>query len=199
MDTLTSLHVFCQIVMSGSFTRAADTLGISTAMASKHLRHLEQRLGVRLMQRNSRSLHLTAEGEAYYQRVSEALTLLDTAASEAGSNLPQGHLRLTAPIWCANPVFARWMGEYRERYPAVSLDIILDNGMRDLVSEGIDLALRVSKTPAPTLVVRPLFTVQFVLVASPAYRQSVAKQQHPDAAPTAAGRRWHRLSAAVAD
>ena len=94
MDTLTSLHVFCQIVVSGSFTRAADTLGISTAMASKHLRHLEQRLGVRLMQRNSRSLHLTAEGEAYYQRVSEALTLLDTAASEAGSNYPQGHLRL---------------------------------------------------------------------------------------------------------
>ena len=63
MDTLTSLHVFCQIVASGSFTRAADTLGISTAMASKHLRHLEQCLGVRLMQRNSRSLSLTAEGE----------------------------------------------------------------------------------------------------------------------------------------
>lgn len=179
MDTLTSLHVFCQIVASGSFTRAADTLGISTAMASKHLRHLEQRLGVRLMQRNSRSLHLTAEGEAYYQRVSEALTLLDTAASEAGSNLPQGHLRLTAPIWCANPVFARWMGEYRERYPAVSLDIILDNGMRDLVSEGIDLALRISKTPAPTLVVRPLFTVQFVLVASPAYLRRHGVPQTP--------------------
>ena len=179
MDTLTSLHVFCQIVASGSFTRAADTLGISTAMASKHLRHLEQRLGVRLMQRNSRSLHLTAEGEAYYQRVSEALTLLDTAASEAGSNHPQGHLRLTAPIWCANPVFARWMGEYRERYPAVSLDIILDNGMRDLVGEGIDLALRVSKTPAPTLVVRPLFTVQFVLVASPAYLRRHGVPQTP--------------------
>ena len=175
MDTLTSLHVFCQIVASGSFTRAADTLGISTAMASKHLRHLEQRLGVRLMQRNSRSLHLTAEGEAYYQRVSEALTLLDTAASEAGSNYPQGHLRLTAPIWCANPVFARWMGEYRERYPAVSLD----NGMRDLVGEGIDLALRVSKTPAPTLVVRPLFTVQFVLVASPAYLRRHGVPQTP--------------------
>ena len=131
------------------------------------------------MQRNSRSLHLTAEGEAYYQRVSEALTLLDTAASEAGSNYPQGHLRLTAPIWCANPVFARWMGEYRERYPAVSLDIILDNGMRDLVGEGIDLALRVSKTPAPTLVVRPLFTVQFVLVASPAYLRRHGVPQTP--------------------
>ena len=160
MDTLTSLRVFCQIVASGSFTRAADTLGISTAMASKHLRNLEQRLGVRLMQRNSRSLHLTAEGEAYYQRVSEALTLLDTAASEAGSNHPQGHLRLTAPIWCANPVFARWMGEY-------------------LVGEGIDLALRVSKTPAPTLVVRPLFTVQFVLVASPAYLRRHGVPQTP--------------------
>jgi len=140
MDTLTSLHVFCQIVVSGSFTRAADTLGISTAMASKHLRHLEQRLGVRLMQRNSRSLHLTAEGEAYYQRVSEALTLLDTAASEAGSNHPQGHLRLTAPIWCANPVFARWMGEYRERYPAVSLDIFTGTFPDGFLFQGFPLA-----------------------------------------------------------
>ena len=179
MDTLFSLRVFREVIRCGSFTRAADKLGISTAMASKHVSHLEKQVCAKLLQRNSRSLHLTAEGEAYYQRVSEALMLLDTAASEAGSNHPQGHLRLTAPIWCANPVFARWMGEYRERYPAVSLDIILDNGMRDLVGEGIDLALRVSKTPAPTLVVRPLFTVQFVLVASPAYLRRHGVPQTP--------------------
>ncbi|WP_083826180.1 LysR substrate-binding domain-containing protein [Cardiobacterium valvarum] len=106
-----------------------------------------------------------------YYRASEALALLDSAASEAGRDSPQGPLRLTAPIWCATatPVFARWMGEYRDRYPAVSLDIILDNDMCDLIGEGIDLALRDSKTPAPTLVISPLFTVQFVLVASPAY------------------------------
>ena len=65
MDTLLSLKIFAQIVESGSFTRAAECLGISTAMASKHLSHLEKHLGIRLMQRNSRSLSLTAEGEVY--------------------------------------------------------------------------------------------------------------------------------------
>ena len=164
MDTLLSLKIFAQIVESGSFTRAAECLGISTAMASKHLNHLEKHLGIRLMQRNSRSLSLTAEGE------------VDAAAARAGSGreTPQGHLRLTAPIWCANPVFADWMREYRARYPEVSLDIILDNDMRDLIGEGIDLALRVSRAPIPSLVVRRLvvrrlFEVRFALVASPAY------------------------------
>ena len=171
MDTLLSLKIFAQIVESGSFTRAAECLGISTAMASKHLNHLEKHLGIRLMQRNSRSLSLTAEGEVYYRQSIEALQLLDAAAAQAGSGreTPQGHLRLTAPIWCANPVFADWMREYRARYPEVSLDIILDNDMRDLIGEGIDLALRVSRAPIPSLVVRRLFEVRFALVASPAY------------------------------
>lgn len=171
MDTLLSLKIFAQIVESGSFTRAAEYLGISTAMASKHLSHLEKHLGIRLMQRNSRSLSLTAEGEVYYRQSIEALQLLDAAAAQAGSGreTPQGHLRLTAPIWCANPVFADWMREYRARYPEVSLDIILDNDMRDLIGEGIDLALRVSRVPIPSLVVRRLFEVRFALVASPAY------------------------------
>ena len=144
MDTLLSLKIFAQIVESGSFTRAAECLGISTAMASKHLSHLEKHLGIRLMQRNSRSLSLTAEGEVYYRQSIEALQLLDAAAAQAGSGreTPQGHLRL---------------------------DIILDNDMRDLIGEGIDLALRVSRAPIPSLVVRRLFEVRFALVASPAY------------------------------
>jgi len=181
MDTLFSLKVFAQIVENGSFTRAAECLGISTAMASKHLTHLEKQLGIRLMQRNSRRLSLTAEGESYYQQSREALALLDNAAAQAGSGreTPQGQLRLTAPIWCANPTFAAWMREYRAQYPEVSLDIILDNGMRDLIGEGIDLALRVSRTPSPSLVVRPLFAVRFVLVAAPAYIRRHGMPQTP--------------------
>ena len=181
MDTLFSLKVFAQIVESGSFTRAAECLGISTAMASKHLTHLEKQLGIRLMQRNSRRLSLTAEGETYYQQSREALALLDNAAAQAGSGreTPQGQLRLTAPIWCANPTFAAWMREYRAQYPEVSLDIILDNEMRDLIGEGIDLALRVSRAPSPSLVVRPLFAVRFVLVAAPAYVRRHGMPQTP--------------------
>ena len=182
MDTLFSLKVFQQIVECASFTRAAESLGISTAMASKHLNHLEKQLGVRLMQRNSRRLSLTAEGEAYYRQSSEALALLDAAAAAAGGGreTPQGHLRLTAPIWCANPTFAAWMRDYRARYPDVSLDLILDNEMRDLIGDGIDLALRVSRDPAPSLVVRPLFAVRFVLVAAPAWIRRHGLPQTPE-------------------
>ena len=182
MDTLFSLKVFQQIVECASFTRAAESLGISTAMASKHLHHLEKHLGIRLMQRNSRRLSLTAEGEAYYRQSGEALALLDAAAAAAGGGreTPQGHLRLTAPIWCANPTFAGWMRDYRARYPDVSLDLILDNEMRDLIGDGIDLALRVSRDPAPSLVVRPLFAVRFVLAAAPAWIRRHGLPQTPE-------------------
>ena len=182
MDTLFSLKVFQQIVECASFTRAAESLGISTAMASKHLHHLEKHLGIRLMQRNSRRLSLTAEGEAYYRQSGEALALLDNAAAAAGGGreTPQGHLRLTAPIWCANPTFAGWMRDYRARYPDVSLDLILDNEMRDLIGDGIDLALRVSRDPAPSLVVRPLFAVRFVLAAAPAWIRRHGLPQTPE-------------------
>lgn len=182
MDTLFSLKVFQQIVECASFTRAAESLGISTAMASKHLHHLEKHLGIRLMQRNSRRLSLTAEGEAYYRQSGKALALLDAAAAAAGGGreTPQGHLRLTAPIWCANSTFAGWMRDYRARYPDVSLDLILDNEMRDLIGDGIDLALRVSRDPAPSLVVRPLFAVRFALVAAPAWIRRHGLPQTPE-------------------
>lgn len=171
MDTLFSLKVFCQVVESGSFTRAAEHLHISTAMASKHVSHLENRISARLLHRNSRTLTLTTAGERYYQQCRDALIMLDEAAQQAGASRdsPQGHLRITAPIWCANPVFAGWISEYQAHYPDVSLDIVLDNSMRDLVGEGFDLALRVSHSPAPALIVRPLFDVEFILVASPAH------------------------------
>lgn len=193
MDTLTSLKVFCQIVEQGSFARAAEQLGISAPMASKHLNHLEKHLATRLLYRNSRQLHLSKEGEAYYRQCREALELLDNAAQAAslGRSKAHGHLRITAPVWCANPVFARWIAEYRAREPEVSLDIVLDNRMRDLIGDGFDLALRVSSNPMPSLIVRPLFTVRFALVATPewirrnGHPQTVAEvRQHPAILPS---------------
>ena len=181
MDTLFSLKVFCQVVEQGSFARAAEQLGISAAMASKHVSHLEKHLATRLLQRNSRSLHLSEEGEAYYRQCREAVELLDSAAAQAslGQSRAQGHLRITAPVWCANPVFARWIAEYRQREPDVSLDIVLDNRMSDLVGDGFDLALRVSASPSPSLIVRPLFAVHFVLVATPAWIRRNGLPQTP--------------------
>ena len=100
MDTLFSLKVFRQVVQSGSFTRAADQLNISTAMASKHVSHLENTIQAKLLHRNSRNLHLTEAGEEYYRQCSYALDTLDTAAQKAagGADTPQGMLRVTMPL-----------------------------------------------------------------------------------------------------
>lgn len=171
MDTLFSLKVFCQIVEQGSFTRAAEQLGISAPMASKHLTHLEKQLATRLLHRNSRRLHLSEEGDIYYRQCREALDLLENAAAQAGLRRAKayGHLRIAVPVWCANPMFADWIAQYRTREPDVTLDIVLDNRMNDLIGEGFDLALRFSSNPAPSLIMRPLFDVAFMLVASPTW------------------------------
>ncbi|PJO78070.1 LysR family transcriptional regulator [Neisseria brasiliensis] len=171
MDTLFSLKVFRHVVQNGSFTRAAEQLNISTAMASKHVSHLENTIQAKLLHRNSRNLHLTEAGEEYYRQCSYALDTLDTAAQKAagGTDKPQGMLRVTMPLWFANSLLSGWLVEYRERYPEVTLDLVLDNRHVDLIAEGFDLALRVSKTPSPSLIVKPLAVIQFVLVASPEY------------------------------
>ncbi|STZ76881.1 LysR family transcriptional regulator [Bergeriella denitrificans] len=171
MDTLFSMKVFRQVVQNGSFTRAAEQLDISTAMASKHVSHLENTIQAKLLHRNSRNLHLTEAGEEYYRQCSYALDTLDTAAQVAagGTDKPQGTLRVTMPLWFANKLLSRWLVEYRRRYPEVTLDLVLDNRHIDLIAEGFDLALRVAKTPSPSLIVKPLAKIEFVLVAAPDY------------------------------
>ncbi|MFH6973976.1 LysR family transcriptional regulator [Neisseria sp. 23W00296] len=170
MDTLLSLRVFCEVVQQRSFTRAAEKLGISTAMASKHVSHLERHVRAKLLQRSSRSLNLTEAGEAYYRRCAEALDTLDTAAERAAGSAetPQGRLKITMPMWFANAMFCGWLAEYRRRYPQVTFDLILDNRKADLIAEGIDLALRVSSDGLPPgLIVRPLAEIPFYLAAAP--------------------------------
>ncbi|MCF7520615.1 LysR family transcriptional regulator [Neisseria sp. ZJ106] len=182
MDTLFSLKVFRSVVQNGSFTKAADQLDISTAMASKHVRHLENSIKAKLLHRNSRNLHLTEAGEEYYRQCSYALDTLDTAAQKAagGADTPQGLLRVTMPLWFANFCMSGWLVEYRERYPEVELDLVLDNRHIDLIAEGFDLALRVSKTLNPSLIVKPLAKIRFVLVASPEYLQRSGMPTTPE-------------------
>ena len=181
MDTLFSLKVFREVVQSGSFTRAAEQLGISTAMASKHVSHLENTVQARLLHRNSRNLHLTEAGEDYFRQCSYALETLETAAQKAagGADKPQGVLRITMPQWFANPRVSGWLAEYSRRYPEVMLDLDLSNRHVDLIAEGFDLALRVSNEPHPSLIVRPLTEIEFFLVAAPDYLRRHGVPQTP--------------------
>ncbi len=151
-------------------------------MASKHVSHLENSIKAKLLHRNSRNLHLTEAGEEYYRQCSYALDTLDTAAQKAagGADTPQGMLRVTMPLWFAGNLIGTWLAEYRERYPEVTLDLVLDNRHVDLIAEGFDLALRVAKTLSPSLIVKPLAQIQFVLLASPEYLAKHGKPQTPE-------------------
>ncbi|WP_343293398.1 LysR family transcriptional regulator [Vandammella animalimorsus] len=168
MDTLLSMKIFRQVVEHGSFTKAAERMGLSTAMVSKHVRHLEASIGAKLLLRNTRSLSLTEAGSEYYRQCAYALDTLQQAAEKAASGVAraQGQLRLTAPVWFASPLFAQWLTEYSAQYPEVALDVTLDNRHTDLVAEGFDLALRASDTLSGSLIARRLGTVTMLLCAS---------------------------------
>jgi DNA-binding transcriptional LysR family regulator len=174
MDTLTSIRVFRQVVESGSFVAAADRLDVSTATVSKHVMHVEERLGVRLLNRSNRAVSLTEPGRVYFERTKTILDDLQETEVELGSQLtvPRGTLRVTAPSFTAGQRVADLLAEYRRRYPEVVVDISFEDRSVDLVEEGYDVAMRITRDAASLpagLIARPVRTAHFVLGASPEY------------------------------
>lgn len=173
MDTLTSMRVFRLAVEAKSFAAAARRLDMSPAMASKHVMHLERRLGTLLLNRTSRHLSLTESGATYFDHVRQLLDELDDVEAAVGQSTaaPHGTLKVSAPVWMANPDFVGVLNDYRTRYPDVRLDVDLSGRFVNLVEEGFDLALRVTNplSLGPALIARPIAPVTFHLVASPSY------------------------------
>src|SRR6267154_5808817 len=125
MDTLTSIRVFRQVVESGTFVAAAERMDFSTAMVSKHVMHVEKRLGVRLLNRNSRTLSLTEPGRVYYERCRTIIEDLEATELELGSlgAAPRGTLRITCPSWFDGQRFADLLAQFRRDYPEIVLDV----------------------------------------------------------------------------
>ncbi len=171
MDTLKSMQVFRAIVEQGSFTKAADLLNISKPMASKHLSNLENHLRAKLLYRNNRQQSLTEIGKRYYQECCYALDTLEKARTEAqqGTIEPQGTLKVTAPVWFANPLCAQVFAKFNAQYPKIRLSLYLENQFSDLIAGGFDIALRVTKAPQDNLIAKPLTRIPFTYVASPQY------------------------------
>jgi DNA-binding transcriptional LysR family regulator len=173
VDTLTSIKVFRQVVESGSFVAAGERLDISTAMVSKHVMHVEQRLGLRLLNRNSRTLSLTEPGRVYFERCKTILDDLEETELELGSlgSAPRGTLRVSCPSWAPGQRIAEHMAEYRRRYPEVVVDVSFDDRVVDLVEEGYDLALRVTSPDSlpAGVIARPVRPVTFYIAASHEY------------------------------
>jgi DNA-binding transcriptional LysR family regulator len=173
VDTLTSIRVFRQVVESGTFVAAAERMDLSTAMVSKHVMHVEKRLGVRLLNRNSRTLSLTEPGRVYFERCKTILEDLEATELELGSlsTAPRGTLRITCPSWFASQRMADNFAEFRRRYPEIVVDASFEDRRVDLVEEGYDVALRVARDDAlpPGLIARPLRSASFFIAASHEY------------------------------
>ena len=184
MDTLTGIKVFLQVVESGSFVAAADRLEVSTAMVSKHVMSIEQRLGVRLLNRNSRTLSLTEPGRIYFERCKAILDDLEEAELELGSlgSTPRGTLRVTCPSWFASQRLASMLAQYRARFPEIVVDVSFEDRFVDLVEDGYDLALRVTprleSLPAG-LIARPVRPLPFLVGASREYTQRNGTPESP--------------------
>lgn len=184
MDRLTGIKVFLEVAGSGSFVAAADRLDVSTAMVSKHVMNVEGRLGVRLLNRNSRTLSLTEPGKVYFERCKVILDDLEETELELGSlgNTARGTLRITCPSWFSGQRLADVLARYRQRYPDVVVDVSFEDRVVDLVEEGYDLALRVSpdsRLLPSGLIARPVKSMSFFVAASREYLQRHGTPKSP--------------------
>src|SRR5579863_1099826 len=184
VDTLTSIRVFRQVVESGTFVAAAERMDLSTAMVSKHVAYVEKRLGVRLLNRNSRTLSLTEPGSVYFERCKTILDDLEATELELGSlsTAPRGTVRITCPSWFGTRRFADLLAEFRLRYPEIVVDVSFEDRLVDLVEEGYDLALRVARESslAPGLVARPIRPISFFIAASREYLKRHGAPKSPE-------------------
>ncbi|MCX4176766.1 MULTISPECIES: LysR family transcriptional regulator [Paraburkholderia] len=173
MDTLVSMKVFRHVVEVGSFVGAAERMEMSAAMASKHVMHLEQQLGARLLNRTTRRVAPTEAGREYYERLSQVLSELEEAEQVVGaaSVVPQGRLRVSSlSAFGLSHVMAA-VADYAAQYPQVTVDITLSDRVVELIDEGFDVAIRASPSglKSSSLIARQIATAHLVLCASPAY------------------------------
>jgi DNA-binding transcriptional LysR family regulator len=175
------MHAFVAVVEAGSFVRAAEMLEVSKAGVSRLVSELEARLGLRLLQRTTRKLSLTAEGEVFFHRCTELLQALEDAEGEvtARGGEAVGLVRVNVPVSFGTTYLAPLWPLFMELHPQVVLDVTLSDRVVDLVDEACDLAVRIARLPNSTLVSRKLASTRLTLCASPEYLRRHGSPAHP--------------------
>lgn len=171
MDVIDQLRAFVATAQAGSFTVAADQLGISNRLTSKYVAELEARLGVRLLQRTTRKVGLTPAGEDLVARAPALLDDLDTLLGEVTeSSLGfSGIIRISAPVTFGEIYLTSMLARFAEQNPGLTFDLRFTDRFADLAGEGIDLAFRVGQSEMRSIKARRLGEFQSMLVASPGY------------------------------
>lgn len=171
MDLAIALRAFVRTVERGSVTAAARDLGISQPAVTKHLRNLERHVGARLLERSSRVVRPTAQGQALYEGSHEALITIDAALEGVRRDMGaiEGHLRIHAPTCIGAKHVHGLVMAFQRQHPAVAVDLILENRDIDLIYENFDLALRYGRPSGQNLIIRHLGWIERILVAAPSY------------------------------
>lgn len=182
MDRIDAMHAFVTVVNEGSFTRAADRLEISPQLVSKYVSQLEQHLGVRLLNRTTRKIHLTEAGTRYQHLAQQVLNDIDDMESQLGDlqGEARGVLRISAPVSFAIRHMAPLLSEFQKDHPAVGIDLQLNDRKVDIVEEGFDIALRIGHLKSSSLIAKRIAPVRLVLCAAPDYLKQHGTPERPE-------------------
>lgn len=181
MDLLDAMRSFVRVVETGSFSAVARELNATQPTVSKQVAWLEKRLGTRLLQRTTRSLSLTEEGRTFAARALAALEAIDEAEAAVGPRRqkPGGHVRIACPVAFGRLHVAPRLRRFLARYPDLSLELVMSDGVANLVEQGLDVAIRVGQLADTTLVARRIGTTRRVTVGAPSYFQRRGEPQAP--------------------
>jgi DNA-binding transcriptional LysR family regulator len=181
MDTLTRMRAFIDVVEAEGFSAAARKIGRSKALLSKYVRELEDELGALLLNRTTRQFSLTEAGHTYYRRASEIVREVDSLADAVreSSGDVRGRIKLSAPRTFADAPVGQSLIDFARQYPDIVLDIHLDDRFVDLVEEGFDLAVRISRLENSSLIARRLAPFSVRVCGSPELIAKVGMPNHP--------------------
>lgn len=181
MDRFLEMRTFTHVVDAGSFIGAANAMEMSKAAVSRYVGELEERLGVRLLNRTTRSLSLTEDGEVFYQRCKELLGGVESAEAEITSRSAEaiGLLKVNVPVSFGISHLAQVWPAFKAAHPKITFDVTLTDRVTDIVEEGFDLAVRISRLQNSSLVSRKLATTRIVMCASPEYLARAGTPAHP--------------------
>lgn len=177
---LSGVTVLMAVVEAGTMARAAEAIGLTPSGVGRAIARLESRIGVRLLDRTTRSLRLTEEGRRFYEQVGPHLDSIEQAAMEASGSagVVRGRLRVNVAPIVSQTLLSNRLGEFLASYPEVRLEMIMRDAVGDLVADGFDMALRFGDVPE-TLVARKLADMRVITAASPAYLHRKGKPAHP--------------------
>jgi DNA-binding transcriptional LysR family regulator len=182
MDILRSLQVFQHVATARSFSLAAQQMGITPTMATRHVKNIEKYVGARLLNRTSRKVSLTEAGEMYLASINPLLEGLEEAhaAVTASTLAPQGNLKICMPALMSTPIFSRLIASFRNSFPQITLQFDIRAALTNLVEEGYDLALHLGEVNTEGLIARQLAEVRSFMVVKPALLEQFGRPKNID-------------------